>query len=168
VRELGEEVDEQDLVALGEHQCYARISAGGERLPTFSLRLDPPPASDPDLADRLAAASVARYGRAAALVEHDLRLALSRIESSHRTTLANSQAGRAGMGIAKGTAISDERVSRGSTAKARNEHRRQKSRRSEAHQATLFEAASDEPAAGPASTMHREGDEPGGEEEPVP
>ena len=38
VRELGGEIDEHDLIELGEHQCYARLSAGGERLPTFSRR----------------------------------------------------------------------------------------------------------------------------------
>jgi hypothetical protein len=168
VRELGEEVDEHDLVSLGEHQCYARISAGGERLPTFSLRLDPPPASDPALADQLATASAAHYGRAAAVVEHDLRSALARIESSHRATLATSQAGQAGAGIAKGAMTSGERGSRGSPAKARNEHRRQKPRRNDAHQATLFESVSDAPGAGPASTVYREGDEPSGEAEPVP
>src|SRR5205085_7566793 len=32
VRELGTEIDEEDLVALGEHRCYARLSADGERL----------------------------------------------------------------------------------------------------------------------------------------
>ena len=42
----GAGVDEADLVALGEHRCYARVSADGERLPVFSVRLDPPPASD--------------------------------------------------------------------------------------------------------------------------
>src|SRR5439155_18470958 len=63
VRELGAEVDEQDLVALGEHQCYARLSAAGERLPVFSVRLDPPPASDPTVGAQLAAASAARHGR---------------------------------------------------------------------------------------------------------
>ena len=45
-----------DLVALGEHQCYARLSASGERLPVFSVRLDPPPPSAPLLRDQLAAA----------------------------------------------------------------------------------------------------------------
>ena len=54
VRELGGEIDEHDLIELGEHQCYARLSAGGERLPTFSVALDPPPTSDPDVRDALA------------------------------------------------------------------------------------------------------------------
>ena len=62
VRELGGEVDERDLIELGEHQCYARLSAGGERLPAFSLALDRPPVSDLGLRDALAELSAARYG----------------------------------------------------------------------------------------------------------
>src|SRR5437660_10605832 len=45
--ELGGRVDAVDLVELGEHQCYARLSHCGERLPAFLLRLDPPPEGDP-------------------------------------------------------------------------------------------------------------------------
>src|SRR5207248_3326715 len=33
VAELGGALDEQDLVELGEHQCYVRLSSGGKRLP---------------------------------------------------------------------------------------------------------------------------------------
>ena len=81
VRELGDEIDERDLIELGEHQCYAKLSAGGERLPTFSVSLDPPPVGDPSIRDALAAASAARYGRDAAAVDADLRSALARIEA---------------------------------------------------------------------------------------
>jgi hypothetical protein len=83
VPELGDEIDEQDLVGLGEHRCYVKLSAGGERLPTFSVHLDPPPRSVSPLAGELAAQSVARYGRDRALVEADLRSSLARIESTH-------------------------------------------------------------------------------------
>jgi len=83
VPELGGEIDEQDLVALGEHRCYVKLSAGGERLPTFSVQLDPPPRGDPSLARQLAARSFARYGRDRALVEADLRSSLARIALSH-------------------------------------------------------------------------------------
>jgi hypothetical protein len=81
VRELGDEIDERDLIELGEHQCYAKLSAGGERLPTFSVALDPPPAGDPSIRDALAAASAARYGRDAGAVDADLRSALARIDA---------------------------------------------------------------------------------------
>jgi hypothetical protein len=39
--ELGAPVEPADLVELGDFQCYARLSHRGERLPSFSLRLDP-------------------------------------------------------------------------------------------------------------------------------
>ena len=96
VRELGGEIDEQDLIELGEHQCYARLSAGGERLPTFSLALDPPPTSDPDVRDALAELSAARYGREASAVENDLRSALARIEASRVEAEKQELTGRKG------------------------------------------------------------------------
>ncbi len=52
--ELGGQVEPQDLLELGEHQCYVRMSHGRERLPTFWVALDPPPVSDPRLAAELA------------------------------------------------------------------------------------------------------------------
>ncbi|MBV9354020.1 MAG: DUF87 domain-containing protein [Chloroflexi bacterium] len=52
--ELGGQVEPQDLLELGEHQCYVRMSHGRERLPTFWVALDPPPVSDPRLAAGLA------------------------------------------------------------------------------------------------------------------
>lgn len=64
VPELGGALDEQDLVELGEHQCYVRISSAGRRLPTFSVSLDRPLESDPTVRARLIAASAERYGRA--------------------------------------------------------------------------------------------------------
>jgi hypothetical protein len=117
VPELGAEIDEQDLVALGEHRCYVKLSAGGERLPTFSVQLDPPPRSDSSLAGELAVRSFARYGRDHALVEADLRSSLARIESTHgsrREEDATKQSAQRG-------------VADGSTGKRkegrRNEHR---------------------------------------------
>ena len=52
-----------DLIELGDYQCYARLSHAGERLPTFHLRLDSPPAPDPVLRALLVARSDERYGR---------------------------------------------------------------------------------------------------------
>jgi hypothetical protein len=150
VRELGPEIDEQDLVGLGEHRCYVRLSAGGERLPVFSLRLDPPPASDAALADQLAGASAARYGRDAAAVELDVQAAMARIQLSHRGVLAASLAGHEGAGVLKGAASAVVGADPPRVAKpARNEHRQTRSRRSEAHQATFLElvAAGSEPPA---------------------
>jgi hypothetical protein len=52
--ELGGQVEPQDLLELGEHQCYVRMSHRRERLPTFWVALDPPPVPDPRLAAELA------------------------------------------------------------------------------------------------------------------
>jgi hypothetical protein len=78
VPELGSALDEQDLVELGEHQCYVRLSSGGERLPTFTVSLDPPTDSDRAQRDRLAAASAARYGRDVAEADADVRSSSAR------------------------------------------------------------------------------------------
>jgi TraM recognition site of TraD and TraG len=106
VRELGGEVDEQDLVALGEHQCYVRLSAGGERLPVFSVRLDPPPPSDPRVRDQLATASANRYGRAAPLVDADIRSALARIELAHELLADRLTSKSSGVSPEPNTAVS--------------------------------------------------------------
>jgi hypothetical protein len=66
-------------VELGEHQCYARISSGGKRLPTFSVSLDPPLPSDSEFGAELALASAQRYGREVALVEGDRQSAIARV-----------------------------------------------------------------------------------------
>jgi hypothetical protein len=79
VPELGGAIDAQDLVELGEHQCYARMSSAGRRLPTFSVNLDPPLGGDPEFGAALARASAERYGRAVALVEADRRSAVARV-----------------------------------------------------------------------------------------
>ena len=82
VPELGGAIDAQDLVELGEHQCYARISSAGQRLPTFSVNLDPPLKGDTLLATDLARVSAERYGRDVALVEADRRSAQARVLSA--------------------------------------------------------------------------------------
>ena len=79
VPELGGAIDEQDLVELGEHQCYVRLSSGGRRLPTFSVSLDPPQPGDARLAAALKEASAHRFGRAVELVEADRQSAIARV-----------------------------------------------------------------------------------------
>ena len=56
----------------------------GERLPTFSVRLDPPATGDASLAASLARFSAERYGRDALDVELDLQGALERIRGPRR------------------------------------------------------------------------------------
>ena len=79
--ELGGGLDAQDLLELGHYQTYARLTdvRTGERLPTFSVQLDPPPAGDDHLAIRLARLSAEVYGRDALDVELDLQSAMERI-----------------------------------------------------------------------------------------
>lgn len=168
VKELGDGVDEQDLVGLGEHQCYARLSAGGERLAVFSVRLDPPPLSDVALADRLAAASAALYGRDAGAVERDLRSALARIEFSHRALVAAGHPGQGGAGVARDAPNATDGGAH-QARRARNDHREQrkpKPGKAEPHQASLFDASAQPTelsTAGP-SVGEEERDEPNTEE----
>jgi len=79
--ELGGGLDPQDLLELGDFHCYARLwsdAHGGERLPAFVVKLDPPPDSDGALASSLSRASAERYGRPIEAVEADRRAALER------------------------------------------------------------------------------------------
>jgi hypothetical protein len=61
--ELGGDLDVADLTALDDFECYARWWADGRRLPTFSLRLDPPPPTSRDRLEAVAERSAQRYGR---------------------------------------------------------------------------------------------------------
>jgi hypothetical protein len=88
VPELGGAIDAQDLVELGEHQCYARLSSGGRRLPTFSVSLDTPLRGDGQLGGAIARASAERYGRDAELVEGDRRSALARVLQAREAPVA--------------------------------------------------------------------------------
>jgi hypothetical protein len=101
--ELGGGLNKQDLLELGHYQCYVRITdvRNGERLPAFSVRLEPPPASDPALAERLAAASAERYGRNVVDVELDLEAAAERVRhsgSAPQTDQENAASGNSATG----------------------------------------------------------------------
>jgi Type IV secretory system Conjugative DNA transfer len=84
--ELGGGLDAQDLLELGHYQCYARVTdvRTGERLPAFSVQLDPPPEGNEQIAMRLARLSAEHYGRDALDVELDLQSALERIRGPQR------------------------------------------------------------------------------------
>ena len=84
-QELGESVTRQDILSLGEHECYLRLPNGADGGPAICwVQLDPPPAPDPDLQRELAEASAATYGRVVKDVERDLLAALTRIEQTHQ------------------------------------------------------------------------------------
>jgi len=72
----GLEVD--DLTALDDFECYARWWASGRRLPTFSLRLDPPPTAAPDRVAAIARRSAERFGRSREEVAKEIDDALAR------------------------------------------------------------------------------------------
>jgi hypothetical protein len=139
VRELGGEVDEGDLLELGEHRCYARLSAGGERLPTFSMSLDPPPAGDPAVGDELARASTTRYGRDVSAVEEDLRSALARIEQARAASLGLGWSGRGGGTVGDPGRTVGEAEPSTDRGRRRNEGRPPKRKRSEPYQTTFLD-----------------------------
>ena len=80
--ELGSGVEVEDLIGLPHYTCYAALTLGGERQPPFSLSLAKPPASDPALAETLAAQSRQRYGRSALSVEQELLGRLQVVEAA--------------------------------------------------------------------------------------
>lgn len=87
--ELGGDLDAQDLLELGHFACYARLTdmRSGERLPTFSVRLDPPPVGSSAAAvEALARLSAEQYGRDALDVELDLQSAMERIRGPQKTS----------------------------------------------------------------------------------
>ena len=106
-------------MGLGEHQCYVKLSMGGEPLPTFSVQLDPPPRIDRAESEQLVRASAARYGRERAAVERDLRSALARIEASHPAPFGQGAVDTKRRGAPSEGIARKERP-------ARNEHRRGK------------------------------------------
>jgi len=90
--ELGGGLDAQDLLELGHFQCYVRVTdtRTGERLPAFSVELEPPPEGNEHLATRLARLSAERYGRDALDVELDLQSALERVRGPQAPAQANN------------------------------------------------------------------------------
>jgi hypothetical protein len=92
--ELGGDLDAQDLLELGHFACYARVTdmRSGERLPTFSVRLDPPPVGiSPTAVTELARLSAEQYGRDALDVELDLQSAMARVRGPQKISEAAEQ-----------------------------------------------------------------------------
>ena len=54
VWELGHDtITEDDITSLPVHHCYVRATAGNQRLPVFSMGIQPPNAGNPDVAARI-------------------------------------------------------------------------------------------------------------------
>jgi hypothetical protein len=94
-RELDERVSVTDLINLDDYALYAKLTLAGRRLPTFSLRLDPPPQGDPAEAQRLRARARARYARPVEVVDEALAQAAARYLPPHELTRMVEQAGQA-------------------------------------------------------------------------
>ncbi|MFN8475026.1 MAG: DUF87 domain-containing protein [Anaerolineae bacterium] len=88
--ELGGEVEVADLVELGEHECYVKLSIGGRRLPVFWVRLDPPVEPNLVRAELMQQASVAKHGTPSAHVEAMLLQAVQRrVEAEQAAASSN-------------------------------------------------------------------------------
>jgi hypothetical protein len=139
--ELGSPLDAADLIELGDHQCYARLSYTGERLPAFHVQLDAPPEGDTAVGDGLAARSAMASSRDFGVVAADRAALLRRIEADDQ--LADSEAtGRSNVDPENGRIppASAGQVNRPSPAalRARNEGRSAKTTGSrDPRQATL-------------------------------
>jgi hypothetical protein len=77
VPELGGGLEVDDLTALDDFECYARWWADGKRLPTFSLRLDPPPSVDRGRLLAVARRSAELFGRPGEQVAKEIDDALA-------------------------------------------------------------------------------------------
>ena len=130
--ELGWGVEIDDLVSLAHYHCYAAVSVNGEKVPTFSLRLDAPPQPDPNLAAALASQSAQRWGRPAARVEADLIARLSRQEAQRKAAAKPAQAAGTGQGKPQdkvnGSGRQGSDNEQGEAKRARNDNRDKRSR----------------------------------------
>jgi hypothetical protein len=129
--ELSGGLDEQDVLELGHYQCYARITdvRTGERLPAFTVQLDPPPQADIGLASQLALESAGGYGRDAIEVDLDREAALVRIDGGRRrpTDAQDSEPGPANASFGPngmGTPAADRVISGGQLHTGHEQRRR--------------------------------------------
>jgi hypothetical protein len=164
--ELGSAVEAEDLLELGDYQCYARISHRGERLPAFSVQLDPPPADDPAVRERLAAASAERYGRSRLRVEDDLRSALARVRVARQAMADGARPGRGETAPHDRSAVRPSSAPPGRT-EARTNHRPNRGPRVSGLQGSFPDFAPADVAGRFSEPLPAKPDEPDGEEGPV-
>ena len=129
------------LIALDDYHCYAKLSVGGARLSTFSLKLDLPPPSDPSLADELAAVSAVRYGRDRTTVERDLRELLDRIDFLHQERFGTTKPGEPGVGVSEVSAPPGGAVEPASSSRNQRRPASKSKKRKVAGQVPLFDMA---------------------------
>jgi hypothetical protein len=92
VHELDEAITLTDLINQDDFHCYAKMTLAGRRLPVFSLRLDPPPIGEPEVAAQLRARSRLRAARPLLTVEAALAQAAARYLPRHEMAAAASAA----------------------------------------------------------------------------
>jgi Helicase HerA, central domain/Type IV secretion-system coupling protein DNA-binding domain len=111
--ELDGTVTEQDLINLEDYSCYARLTYGGQRLRTFSLRLVPPLAGSYAQEESIRAHSRELVCRPQADVELDLDAAMQRRLFPHSSGIRSPFGiGRNGMSATGAGATSAVAVSR--------------------------------------------------------
>ncbi|HEU0075733.1 MAG TPA: type IV secretory system conjugative DNA transfer family protein [Dehalococcoidia bacterium] len=91
--ELGGDLDIPDLTSLDDFECYARWWAEGRRLPTFSLRLDPPPPTDAQRLQAIIDRSAVRYGRPRDQVAREIEAILVQRDPPAKTERQGSKRG---------------------------------------------------------------------------
>ncbi len=70
-KELG--VEEEDILTLDPYMCYVKLTHQGQRQPTFSLNMAPPPRGDASNLQTIRDRSRQRYSRPAAIIEDELK-----------------------------------------------------------------------------------------------
>jgi hypothetical protein len=141
--ELGSPLEPADLIELGDYQCYARLSHAGERLPTFHLRLDTPPAPDPVLRALLVDRSDERYGRRPsevaaardALLDRIARMAQPKPEEAVKTDAGGRRQTDPDNGRLMPTSAGD--IPRATSRSRRSDHRQAKPKKTTARAAQL-------------------------------
>jgi hypothetical protein len=73
-----DDIEEDDITNLDDFTCYAKLSLQARRLPAFSLHLDPPMRSDPDLAQSIRLHSQQRCARPCDVVDAMIAQSLKR------------------------------------------------------------------------------------------
>lgn len=70
-KELG--VEEEDIMTLDPYMCYVKLTHQGQRQPTFSLNMAPPPRGDASHLQAIRDHSRQRYSRPATTIENELK-----------------------------------------------------------------------------------------------
>src|SRR5207302_11334979 len=114
----------------------------GERLPSFSVRLDTPPSGDAAIAAQLAHASAERYGRPSLDVELDLQAAAERVQGPR---VGAQQAGETDENpkIPAGGATASVRVATGGEVPGRSPNRSRRKATNAARKRNRAETVSD-------------------------